>query len=187
MQPVADLAEREMGRQERHQAHLGRGEVRSLAAVERRKRVERPPQLLRLLGEHAEIGAPVEDLVDLGEQRLRQGDVAERDEGSRKLQAGLHGEPGNRVGEERRELQRVIEHRTSVVPVAVAKLRTRCRGERHRGRRRSVEEAARQELRSQLARLLVGAGEVVCLLGDEHPLARGDRLRLAEAEASGTA
>jgi len=66
--------------------------------VRRRDVVQPGSQLVGLAPEHAEIGPPQQQVVDLPQHRPGGGRVAELDVGADKLQAALHGVDRQRVG-----------------------------------------------------------------------------------------
>ena len=174
-----------MGRQERHQPHLGRGEARALAVVEHGHGVERLAATLSVCSTSTpEIGTSIEDVVDLRQKSLAERDVAKRDECPRELESRLHGEPGNRVGQERSELLgagRAARARRPSCPDEAAIVPPRQTRSQPAPRRRACPPASSSASSSAC---LSEAAMVVRLLGEEHALAGRDDLRLAEADPS---
>ena len=121
-EPLADLAEREVRRQQREQPEL--------RAVSPEPCPARHPAshrsgagARRSAAQPAEARTAAQDLAGLGHHRTRGGLVAQRHVGSCQLEPRLDREPGQGVGEERRQASRRLELGARLRPAAVSQER----------------------------------------------------------------
>src|SRR5215213_10383875 len=129
---ICDLAEREVGREERQQPELGRRKA-DVAPLGLRRDVDLQPELRGPLTQRGEGRETAQQVEGLGEQLLGYVEVAQRDEPVRELQPNPNREPGHCSRQEGDQLMPCRERLTRLVPATVS--------ERHAGGGGAIDAA----------------------------------------------